>query len=146
MPGPRNTEDPRFLDLLVDDAAKADLLIAGIPYDGAVIGRKGCKDGPAAIRDAFRWLGGWDPKGVSLKGLAVHDAGDAPVAAGDTLRTHALVQAHLGKLLSRRQPLVVLGGDNSLSYATFRALHDAYGGRWGLVVLDAHYDLRAYEG
>jgi formiminoglutamase/agmatinase len=145
-------DDPRFLDLFVPQALGADLLLAGTPYDGAVIGRKGCRDGPTAIREAFRWLGGWDPGaggiggGRSLKGLRIHDLGDVPPVEGDTRATHEAVQAHLGKAISGKQPLVVLGGDNSLSYATFRALHEAHGGRWGVVVLDAHYDLRPVEG
>jgi formiminoglutamase/agmatinase len=140
-------DDPRFLDLFVPDAKAADLLLAGAPYDGAVIGRKGCREGPAAIREAFRWLGGWDAdRGHSLKGLRIHDLGDVPPVEGDTRATHEAVRVHLAQALARKQPLVVLGGDNSLSYATFRALHEAHGGRWGVVVLDAHYDLRPVEG
>jgi formiminoglutamase/agmatinase len=143
----RNPEDPRFLDLFVDHAADADLLLIGVPFDGAVIGRKGAKDGPTAIREAFRWLGGWDARrGASLKGLRVHDFGDVPVHDGDTLHTHRQVEGHLVLALAGKQPLVVLGGDNSLSYATFRALHQVHGGRWGVIVLDAHYDLRPYTG
>jgi formimidoylglutamase len=144
-------DDPRFLDLFVPDARRAGLLLAGIPYDGAVIGRKGCRDGPTAIREAFRWLGGWDPAaagGRSLRGLRIHDLGDAPPVEGDTRATHEAARALLAKAVADAggAPLVVLGGDNSLSYATFRALHDAHGGTWGVVVLDAHYDLRPVEG
>lgn len=140
-------DDPRFLDLFVDKAEGSHLLLAGIPYDGAVIGRKGCKDGPTAIREAFRYLGSWDPeREEGLKGLRIHDLGDTPVRQGDTLHTHRLVEGHLAMAMTGRQPLVVLGGDNSLSYATFRALHQTYGRRWGVIVLDAHYDLRPHEG
>jgi formiminoglutamase/agmatinase len=140
-------DDPRFLDLFVDHPADADLVLAGVPYDGAVIGRKGCKDGPTAIREAFRYLGGWDAdRGVSLKGLRIHDLGDVQPIEGDTFATHKAVLATLAKAFTKKQALVVLGGDNSLSYATFRALHAAHGGKWGVVVLDAHYDLRPYEG
>src|SRR5688572_17125681 len=140
-------DDPRFLDLFVGKAADADVLLAGVPYDGAVIGRKGCKDGPTAIREAFRYLGGWDAdRRASLKGLRLHDLGDVQPVEGDTLATHQAVLSGLSKAFTKRQALVVLGGDNSLSYATFRALHAAHGGKWGVVVLDAHYDLRPYEG
>lgn len=140
-------DDPRFLDLFVPKAADADLLLAGIPYDGAVIGRKGCKDGPTAIREAFRYLGGHDADtGHSLRGLRIHDLGDAPVVDGDTNKTHHLAEGVLAAALVAKQPLVVLGGDNSLSFATFRSLHAVHGGKWGVVVLDAHYDLRPHEG
>lgn len=140
-------DDPRFLDLFVPHAADAHLLLAGIPYDGAVIGRKGCKDGPTAIREAFRFLGGHEPeKGLSLRGLRIHDLGDAPVVTGNTKDTHRVVEGVLAGTLHAAKPLIVLGGDNSLSYATFRALHAVHKGRWGVVVLDAHYDLRPTEG
>lgn len=140
-------DDPRFLDLFVPHSRDADLLLAGIPYDGAVIGRKGCKDGPKAIREAFRYLGGHHADhGHSLKGLRIHDLGDAPVVPDDTTRTHHLVEGLLAAALQPVKPLVVLGGDNSLSYATFRALHAVHGGRWGVIVLDAHYDLRPHDG
>lgn len=140
-------DDPRFLDVFVPHAAGAHLLLAGIPYDGAVIGRKGCREGPTAIREAFRYLGGHHADtGRSLRGLRIHDLGDAPVVEGDTNQTHRRVEGLLAAALTGKQPLVVLGGDNSLSYATFRALHATYGGRWGIVVLDAHYDLRPHEG
>lgn len=140
-------DDPRFLDCFVPHAKDAHLLLAGVPYDGAVIGRKGCRDGPTAIREAFRYLGGFDPAaGRSLKGLRIHDLGDAPVVEGDTNGTHRIVEGVLTAALTAGQPLVVLGGDNSLSYATFRALHATHKGKWGVVVLDAHYDLRPHEG
>jgi formiminoglutamase/agmatinase len=144
-------QDPRFLDLLVSDAKSADVLLAGLPYDGAVIGRKGCREGPAAIREAFRYLGAWDPdRGAGLKGLRIRDLGDAAIPRKPVLGVHAAVRAQLAKALGSPprpgRPLVALGGDNSLSFPTFQALHDAYGGRWGVVVLDAHYDLRAYKG
>ena len=142
-------DDPRLLDLLVADAKGAGLLLAGVPFDGAVIGRKGCRDGPTAIREAFRWIGGWDAdRGRSLRGLRIHDLGDVPPVEGDTRATHDAVRLHLAQALAANggPPLVVLGGDNSLSYATFRGLHEAHGGKWGVVVLDAHYDLRPVEG
>ena len=144
---PRDATDPRFLDLYIDDPKAAHLLLAGIPYDGAVIGRKGCRDGPTAIREAFRYLGSWDPdRQESLAKLRIHDLGDTPVHDGDTLDTHRMVRGHLASALGLGKPVVVLGGDNSLSFATFQALHDTYGGSWGVVVLDAHYDLRPYTG
>lgn len=140
-------DDPRFLDLFVPHAADAHLLLVGLPYDGAVIGRRGCKDGPTAIREAFRYLGGHDPgASLSLKGLRIHDLGDAPVVDGDTNKTHHVIEGVLAGTVPKGKPLIALGGDNSLSYATFRALHAVHGGKWGIVVLDAHYDLRPHEG
>src|SRR6056297_1728287 len=35
----------------VEEAHSFDVVLLGEPYDGAVIGRRGARDGPAAIRD-----------------------------------------------------------------------------------------------
>ncbi len=139
-------DDPRFLDLFTTDAKAADLLLCGIPYDGAVIGRKGCRDGPTGIREAFRFLATWHPGTHTGMPLAIHDLGDTPIRETDTLATHKIVEEHLAPVLDAKKPIIVLGGDNSLSFPTFKALHQAYGGSWGVVVIDAHYDLRPYEG
>lgn len=141
----RDPDDPRFLDLLVDDPSDAGLLLAGVPFDGAVIGRKGACHGPQAIRESFRYLGAWDPDHATALRLPVHDLGDVPVHPTDTLGVHRAVRGHLVGALADRKPLVVLGGDNSLSFPTFEALHEVHGGTWGLVVVDAHYDLRPYQ-
>jgi formimidoylglutamase len=141
---PRRTAppDPRFLELFGHAAADADLLLAGVPFDGAVIGRTGCREGPTAIREAMRFLATHDPvHGVDLAGFRIHDAGDVQCAAG-VLDTHRLVRADAQALFATQRPVVVLGGDNSLSAPHVQALKDARGGRIGLVVLDAHYDLR----
>ncbi|HEX2066251.1 MAG TPA: agmatinase family protein [Candidatus Thermoplasmatota archaeon] len=141
-PGP--VPDPRFLELFGHGRAAADVLLAGVPFDGAVIGRKGCREGPTAIREAMRFLATHDPvRGVDLAGLRLHDAGDVllPWDAG-VLDAHRLVREEARSLFAAGKPLVLLGGDNSLSAPHVQALRDARGGRIGLVVLDAHYDLR----
>ncbi|HUR63093.1 MAG TPA: agmatinase family protein [Candidatus Thermoplasmatota archaeon] len=135
--------DPRFLELFGHPAAGADLLLAGVPFDGAVIGRKGCREGPTAIREAMRFLATHDPvRGIDLAGFRIHDAGDVQVGDAGVLETHRLVRAEAKALFATRRPVVLLGGDNSLSAPHVQALKDARGGRVGLVVLDAHYDLR----
>lgn len=134
--------DPRFLDLFGHSARDADVLLAGVPFDGAVIGRKGCRDGPTAIREALRFVATFDPvRGVDLAGLRIHDAGDVKVATG-VVATHKLVREEARALLATGKPVVLLGGDNSLSAPHVQGLKDARGGSIGLVVLDAHYDLR----
>ncbi|HLF17099.1 MAG TPA: agmatinase family protein [Candidatus Thermoplasmatota archaeon] len=147
---PERTPDPkapRFLDLIRGDPKGAGLLLAGTCFDSAVIGRKGCKDGPTAIREAFRFLGSYDPvRGTDLAGLRVHDLGDAPVDVKGVLATHRLVQAHAAEAFLAGPPVVLLGGDNSLSFPHVAGLHEARPGRIGLVVLDSHYDLRPYQG
>ncbi|MGB0652699.1 MAG: agmatinase family protein [Thermoplasmatota archaeon] len=146
--------DPRFLDLQTDDPAQADWIVAGVPFDGSVIGRKGARHGPAAIREAMRFLASLDPDtGTDLAALRWHDAGDVEgLDPDDTLATHATVRAATARLFSHGKPLVLLGGDHGLTFPHLQGFADARrdagheGGRIGIIVIDAHYDLRAWEG
>ncbi|MHB8634766.1 MAG: agmatinase family protein [Thermoplasmatota archaeon] len=142
VPAPRaGVADPRWTDLFTGDGT--DLVVAGIPFDGAVLGRRGAAGGPTGIREAFRFLSTYDPEnGVDLAGLRVRDVGDVP-AEGGVLAVHEAVRRAVGGLFGKGAPVVILGGDNSLSEPNVEALKDALGGTIGLVVLDAHYDLRA---
>jgi formimidoylglutamase len=141
--------DPRFLELQAK-ADRADLLLCGVPFDGAVLGRKGAAGGPTAIREAFRFLASHDPeRGIDLAKSRWHDLGDVLWAGTkDTLTTHEAVRATLTPLFAGTTPVVVLGGDNSLSFPVVQALckgRDAGKGTVGLVVLDAHYDVRPWS-
>ncbi len=143
-------KDPRFLELQ-SAAARADVLVCGLPFDGAVLGRKGASGGPTGIREAFRFLASHDPdRGVDLASLRWHDLGDLDgLDADDTLATHETVRAALQKVFAKGKPLVVLGGDNSLSFPVVQALCQARAAKWGtvgLIVLDAHYDVRPVDG
>lgn len=151
MPTPRrDAPDPRLVDLQAD-AARADVLLCGVPFDGAVLGRKGAAGGPTGIREAFRFLASHDPdRGVDLAPLRWHDLGDvADLRPDDTRASHEAARAALEPVFRRGKPVVVLGGDNSLSFPVAQALAQARGlghGQLGLVVLDAHYDVRPVEG
>ncbi|MEA3190168.1 MAG: formiminoglutamase [Thermoplasmata archaeon] len=140
--------DPRLLDLFVDAPAAADVLLCGIPFDEAVIGRKGARGGPTAIREALRYVATWDPDArVDLASLRLHDLGDvAGLPEEDVLAAHAAAKRALRPAFAHRKPLVVLGGDNSLSFPVLDALSAETSGPIGLVVLDAHYDVRPWEG
>lgn len=142
-----NAEDPRFLDLFVDEPSEADVVLCGLPFDGAVIGRKGARDGPTGIREAFRFLSSYDADNEADLGvLRIHDAGDLAGVGESVLATHEATRTALAGVFDLGRPVIVLGGDNSLSYPTVQALHEARGGRIGMLVLDAHYDVRTWSG
>lgn len=150
-PPPRpGAKDPRFADLFVPGHEEADLLLCGIPFDEAVIGRKGARGGPTAIREAMRFVATHDPDeggGLDLAGLRIHDVGDvAGLPEQDVLAAHGVVRKAVRLPLDTGKPLVVLGGDNSLSFPVVQAMLDGVHGPAGLVVLDAHYDVRPYDG
>lgn len=153
-----NAQDPRLLNLvqrvLPDDlgddpvvkqnAAARPVGLLGVPFDGSVQGRKGCAEGPAAIREAFRYFGTYDVEtDTQLLGLRVRDHGDVVVDQDDTHATHDRATAAVSALIDAGELPVVLGGDHSLTYAHVRGLAERVEGPIGIVVVDAHYDLRA---
>ncbi|MDA4121183.1 MAG: arginase family protein, partial [Thaumarchaeota archaeon] len=51
--------------------------IVGVPFDGAVLGRRGAAGGPAAVREAMQGLSNYNVElGVGLEGARVYDLGD----------------------------------------------------------------------
>lgn len=128
----------RFADLVGDSG---DINLLGVPFDDSVIGRKGAKGGPQGIREAFRFLGSDLMPGAFE--TRIHDHGDLE-PRGTVLEVHQQVQAALAPLLTK--PTILLGGDHGLTYAHIAALAGTVTGRIGIVVIDAHYDLRSWEG
>lgn len=135
-------EDARLTDLFTD--GDADIQLAGVPHDAAVIGRKGARDGPTGIREAFRFVAGHDiDTGHALR-RTIKDHGDVAPLSDDVLETHATVRETLRPIMGDQT--IILGGDHGLTFAHIAALADAVEGRIGIVVVDAHYDLRSYTG
>jgi formimidoylglutamase len=123
-------------------AAANAVNIMGVPYDGAVLGRKGAAEGPAAIRKALRYFSNYNPElRRDLLGIRIVDLGDMVVRSQDVKRVHSDVKEEVNGAVSSSSLLVVLGGDNSLSLPSIAACCEKFG-RVGLVVFDSHFDLR----
>jgi formiminoglutamase/agmatinase len=132
--------DEQFGDVVESTTLAAtdhDAVLVGEPYDGAVIGRRGAADAPAAIREELaalktRRLAGSTPPTLG-------DLGDVVVPDGDV----AAVQRGLAETTRAVHALdalpVFLGGDNSLTVANVTPLLDR---DVGVVNLDAHLDVR----
>ncbi len=123
------------------DGAGADVVLAGEPFDAAVIGRRGAAKGPSGIRTALA-----DVKthsfdaGAAAAGLAVRDLGDVDVSSIDAAAIQRQVAAVAGDVHDLDALPVFLGGDNSLTYANVSPLLD--GGSVGVLNFDAHLDVR----
>lgn len=148
---PFDPDDPRALQL-VQGLIPADAFPAlgsravhllGVPFDASVSGRRGCADGPRGIREAFRYATTYDvERDVELASLEVVDHGDVVVDQADTRTTHARAADAVGAIVASGGVPFVMGGDHSLTYAHIAGLAEAVEGRIGIVVIDAHYDLR----
>jgi formimidoylglutamase len=140
--------DEQFGDVIesttLAEADAYDAVLVGEPYDGAVIGRPGAREGPAAIRRA-------------LAGVKSHHFDAGPVAAVGDLGTVALpagrsvseIQAQVREAATAVHETdtlpVFLGGDNSLTYPNVAPLLDDEQSV-GVVSLDTHLDCRAVQG
>ncbi|WP_440007027.1 formimidoylglutamase [Halomicrococcus sp. SG-WS-1] len=124
------------------DADRYDAVIVGEPYDGAVIGRPGAREGPAAVRSALAGTKTHHLDAGPVGGVA--DLGDVDVPTGESV---ADVQDAIGETTAAVHDTdalpVFLGGDNSLTVPNVAPLLDE---SVGVVNFDAHFDCRAVDG
>lgn len=119
-----------------------DAVLVGEPYDGGVVGRRGAREGPGALRRALATLTTHHAEAGAIG--RVGDLGDLTAlrAAPDTVRDTQRAVGEVADAVHALDALpVFLGGDNSLSYANARPLLDR--GSLGAINLDAHLDVRA---
>lgn len=117
----------------------------GVPFDGAVLGRKGAKGGPAAIRQAMGGFSNYNVElGIGLEDARVFDLGDI-VVDEELLKAHYQIESEVALDLGESSLLAILGGDNSISLPSLRAFERKFGDV-GLIVLDSHFDLRGKIG
>lgn len=125
-------------------ADRVDVGVVGVPFDTAILGRRGARFGPSAVRAALYRATTWGGDlAVDLgEALALADFGDVRVAQTSVERTHQRLRTVVAAVARAGASPCVLGGDNSTSFATIAGTLDALGGPLGVVVLDAHHDLR----
>ncbi|SFL27380.1 formiminoglutamase [Halogranum rubrum] len=136
----------------IDDVADGDestVVLVGEPVDRAVIGRRGAKAGPSALREALAGVKtNHFETGAVGRDSTVADLGDvADLVRLDDRSANATVggiQNLVRQATDRVHALdalpVFLGGDNSLTYPNVAPLLDE--GSVGVVNLDAHLDVR----
>lgn len=112
--------------------------ILGVPFDATSTYRLGSKFGPEALRESFLNIEIFSSRlNVDLEELSVEDLGNLSQMGDAAQMTDALGKVVL-EISEGKQTPAVLGGEHTLSYATFKAApKDA-----ALIVFDAHLDLR----
>lgn len=120
--------------------------LLGVPFDGAVLGRKGAAGGPAAVREALSGFSNYNAElGVGLRGSRIFDLGDIKVDKDDVISAQSETEHEVEEALDESSLLIIIGGDNSISLPSLRA----FGRRFreiGLIVIDSHLDLRGKIG
>lgn len=124
----------------------------GVPFDGAAtLGWPGSRYAPNEIRRCLQWMRMRVEEGhiYCLDDQQVHrvgdhlitDRGDADVVAHDLHATLDACSAVVSSSIRAGRVPLVMGGDDSLLYASVRGFHDAVKGSVGIVHFDAHLDL-----
>ncbi|MDH5020916.1 formimidoylglutamase [Halobacterium rubrum] len=143
-PTSTDPNDEQFGDAVdpvgVEDADSYDAVLVGEPYDGAVIGREGAREGPAAVRSS---LAGAKTNHFEAGPVdSVADLGDVVIPDEDVAGAQATVREAAASVHETDALPVFVGGDNSLSYANVAPLLDDGGHSVGVVSFDAHLDCR----
>jgi agmatinase len=125
-----------------------DVAVSGIPYDGAVTYRSGCRLGPRAIRAGSAQLAelkhfpfGFNP----FDSLSVIDYGDCHLDPHHPDTVFSAIEAHADQLLAAGVKMLSFGGDHSVSYPLLKAHAKKYG-PIALLQFDAHCDTWPDDG
>lgn len=125
-----------------DRLDKADIVLAGFPYDCTASFRAGARFGPRDLRvypgdglETFSFYFGED-----LEECAYFDAGDMEPVYGDPLPVIDSYRAAARGLMAEGRPLIGIGGEHLITYPLFLAARELYGD-FTMLQLDAHADL-----
>jgi len=152
VPAPSNWApdeyDVGLRDVMVDwrEAETADIGIVGIPFDTAVIGRRGCRFGPESVRSALVFSNVYNPNyDCDLStGFSWTDFGNVDVLLTEVLGTHERVETVVTDMFKTGVTPVMIGGDHSLAYPDIKGLINFLGPgkKIGIINIDTHLDVR----
>jgi len=129
----------------ISEIERAQATLIGVPFDGAIpLGRAGCRFGPRAVREAMATKISYNPDlDVDLaENFVIVDAGDVDIVNTNVLESHKRIESVVTDLLKFPGVPVIIGGDHSISYPGAKAVCNRVKGNVGVIVFDAHYDVR----
>jgi agmatinase len=139
---PRFAGPPTFARLpRLDEVARSDIAIVGIPFDSGTTYRPGARFGPAAIRQGSKLLRPYNPAQDStpFSTAQVADAGDITCNPFHIEDAIGQIDAGVGALLGSVRSVLALGGDHTIALPMLRAIR-RHSGPVALVHFDAHLD------
>ncbi|WP_029115203.1 agmatinase [Mycobacterium sp. URHB0044] len=125
----------------LDQVPRADIVVAGVPFDSGVSYRPGARFGPSHVRESSRLLRPYNPAmDVSPFEIAqVADAGDIAANPFNIHEAIETIEAGAVELTADGARLVTIGGDHTISLPLLRAAALRHG-PVALVHFDAHLD------
>lgn len=126
----------------LDQVAKADVTVVGVPFDSGVSYRPGARFGANHVREASRLLRPYNPAwDVSpFENLQVADAGDMAVNPFNINEAIESIQQNALDLTAAGSKLLTLGGDHTIALPLLRAAAERAGQPVALLHFDAHLD------
>ncbi len=126
-----------------DKVGNSKIALLGFPFDSTVTGRPGARFGPEAVRKASMDLESLSLRtGIDVKKLPICDLGNLHVVPGNVKESLRRLNLVLRELYEADLYPVVIGGEHTLTIATVTALKEVKKGKIGVLVFDAHGDLR----
>jgi formiminoglutamase len=122
-----------------------DVAVIGAPVSRASISPSQAHTTPAAFRSALARFSTYDgDHDLDLSQLRVCDFGDVEGDLdGDVLAAQRRIQTAVFDATAEASCVVVVGGDNSLTFPAMRGLaRQGLSEEWGLLTFDAHHDVR----
>lgn len=121
------------------DYRNADIAVFGIPYDENVSYRKGAKDGPAAIRESAAPIPPTTEYFEDISALKVADLGDIEGTSCEEVFQKA--EDLVADLVKAGKFFTMIGGDHSVTIPVLRGIDKAATEDFGVIHIDAHFDL-----
>ncbi|MGV3103974.1 agmatinase [Rothia sp. 32237D007AR] len=125
----------------LDEVKKADIVVAGMPWDSGVSYRPGARFGPNHVRESSRLLRPFNPAAniSPFKEAQVADAGDIIGNPFNIEEALTMFEAGAHQLTKDGARLVTIGGDHTIALANLRNLAKKHG-KIALLHFDAHLD------
>src|SRR5579875_870751 len=126
----------------IEQVARYDIGILGVPFDGGTSFRPGARFGPLAVRTASRNLRPAYHQELALapfESVQVVDAGDVPVTPFDIEEALGQIHGFAREVVGSGARLVSVGGDHTVALGALRAVSDRHG-PVALIHFDAHLD------
>jgi len=135
-----------FVDALADYKS-AYYVIFGVPFDNTSSYRAGSRWAPDTIRQVSANFESYNPTfDIDLVNLPIYDAGNLETSASVNETLQNLHEVTKNILRDGKFP-IMLGGEHSLTFATVKACSEFAEEDFGVLIFDAHFDLREkYRG
>jgi agmatinase len=118
---------------------EADIVVFGIPFDGAVSFRDGAAEAPSVLRSYTFTSSPTTETGESLEKLKIYDAGDfIEKERGDL---YSNIEQYVCGLVKAGKFFTGIGGDHSVSIPIEAGINKALAGQFGIIHIDAHADV-----